>query len=46
MGHCARKLHSLAAARTSHVLAVLTHSIIPDTQAAGRAGPGFPVAVL
>jgi hypothetical protein len=26
-GHCARKLHSLAAARASHGLAVLTHSI-------------------
>ena len=31
--HCARKPHSPATARTSHVLAVLTHSIIPRRQA-------------
>jgi hypothetical protein len=29
VGHCARKPHSPATARTSHVLAVLTHSISP-----------------
>jgi hypothetical protein len=28
MAQCARKLHSLATARASHVLAVLSHSII------------------
>jgi hypothetical protein len=39
MGHCARKLHSLAAARASDVLAVLTHSIIPRTQSRGHQGP-------
>lgn len=27
MGHCARKLHGLAAARTSDALAVFTHLI-------------------
>jgi hypothetical protein len=41
MGHCARKLHSLAAARTSHVLAVLTHSIVPDTQSRGPSRTGL-----
>ena len=46
MGHRAGKLHSLAAAWASHVFAVLSHSIIPDTQRHGRAGPSFPIPAL
>jgi hypothetical protein len=43
VGHCAHKLHRLAAAWASHIVAVLTHSIFPDTQSHGprrdRASP-------
>jgi hypothetical protein len=41
MGHCARKLHRLAAARASRVLTVLTHWIIPVHKAAGSSRTGL-----
>jgi hypothetical protein len=44
MGHSVRKLHSLAAARASHALAVLTHwNISPSCKPRALGALSFPV---